>query len=78
MLTDTEQQGTTEMLSTSIVHDLRNPLGGDLRSRRNVNGSRSWAEPSEAARNQYLSRSRPHAGIVGGPQQRRPWKQING
>ena len=52
-------------LSTSIVHDLRNPLGTVFAGAEMLMQLRSCVDPGQAPGGQYLPRSRPHAGIVG-------------
>jgi hypothetical protein len=68
-----EKISGVDWLYTSIVYDLRNPLG-QTRSLRSVSRSRCWARSSEATRNQYLSRTWSNAGIVGGSKQCRSWR----
>jgi signal transduction histidine kinase len=73
-----ENISAIEWLSSSIVHDLRNPLGTIYAAAEMLMDLDLGPTPGEAAFDQYLSRSRSHAGITGRPQQRCPWKQTNG
>jgi K+-sensing histidine kinase KdpD len=61
-----------DLLSTSIVHDLRSPLGAVYAAAEILMSLDPGADSSESPRNQHFSRSSPHAGTVGGSQRHRP------
>ena len=65
-----ERISTIGRLSSSIVHDLRNPLAAVYGGAEMLVDTELTSAAGEAAGRQYLSRVAPHSGIVAGPAER--------